>query len=88
MSCLQGPIQTAVWVPGAWAGSWAEGGGAPFWSSDDGSNFPSCWHDIGSGLNWRERYGLLSFHTLGDPADTTNLVLTNSLQDRNESVKA
>lgn len=59
------PIQTAVWVPRAWAGSWVEGGGAPFWSSDDGSNFLSCWHEIGSELKLRESCGLLSFHTFG-----------------------
>lgn len=76
--------------PRAWAGSWAEGGGALFWSSDDGSYFLSCWHHIGSGLNLRASCGLLSFHTLGiqQIPQTLSLQILYHFRDRSESEKA
>lgn len=48
------PKQTAVWVLGPWAGSWAEGRRVILGSSVGGSNSPSGWHEAGSEPDLRE----------------------------------
>lgn len=72
--------------PRGLGGERGRGGRAPFWSNDDGSNFPSCWHEIGSELNLKECMVFCPSLLLG-PSGYHNLVFTNLPTDRNESKK-
>lgn len=41
---------SGVGLPGARAGNWAERVKAPFWSCDNGGNFPRYWLETGLSL--------------------------------------